>query len=127
MMKSTVQPPVIRKLFTLALVTSMFIGLLSSGHTSAQLRQRTDKRVAFSYPNLQRFAVNLTRLARLGKLDAVKGYDTEIGQVVETLANSTITPVLVGESSLERASIARGLALRIASGAVPATLRDKQI
>src|SRR6185295_16382525 len=127
MMKSTVQPPVIRKLFTLALVTSMFIGMLSSGHTSAQLRQRTDKRIAFSYPNLQRFAVNLTKLARLGKLEAVKGYDTEIAQVVETLANSTITPVLVGESNLDRTSIARGLALRIASGNVPATLRDKQI
>ena len=84
-------------------------------------------RLANPYPNLRRFARDLTKLARLGKLQAVAGYDSEITHVVETLSHSTKTPVLVGESNLDRSAIARGLALRIASGDVPAALRNKQI
>ena len=133
-MKSTNQPPAIRVVITLALIASLSAGVLVSGlantHVKAGNRKpvaQPAKRVATSFPNLQRFAVNLTKLARLGKIQAVIGYDAEIGRVVETLANSTITPVLVGESNLERTAVARGLALRIASGNVPAGLRKDEI
>ena len=131
-MKVTNQPRVIRQLITLALIASMSGIALLSGHANANVKTNREsaaavKRVTNTYPNLQRFALNLTKLALLGKLESVKGYDAEINRTVETLANSSIAPVLVGESNLDRSAIARGLALRIVSGDVPAALRDKQI
>jgi len=132
-MKVSSQPRTIKRLITFALIASMSAGALLSGSASAngksgnRAAEAPGKRAANSYPNLQRFALNLTKLAQLGKLEPVKGYDAEIGRVAETLANSTVAPVLLGESNLDRAAIARGLALRIASGDVPAALRDKQI
>ena len=61
-----------------------------------------------SYPNLQRFAVDLTKLARLGKIQAVAGYDNEIDASSKRWPVSKTTPVLVGDSNLDRSSIARG-------------------
>lgn len=112
----------------------MSAGILLSGKTSANVNPGNNaagagpvNRISNPYPNLRRFASDLTKLARLGKLQAVAGYDSEIARVVETLTHSTKTPVLVGESNLDRAAIARGLALRIASGDVPPALRGKLI
>ena len=131
-MRSTIAPAAIRKLITLGLIASMSAGLLLSGNANASIKPAKRvagkiKRMPNSYPNLQRFARDLTKLARLGRLQAVKGYDAEIDRVLATLSNSTRTPVLVGESSLDRSAIARGLAIRIAAADVPAELRDKQI
>ncbi|HUS10128.1 MAG TPA: AAA family ATPase [Pyrinomonadaceae bacterium] len=75
-----------------------------------------------NHPNLQRFALDLTKLARLGRLEKVVGYDAE---VAKTLSDSTKTPVLIGESNLDRTAIARGLALRIDLVEVPAALRKQ--
>lgn len=132
-MKSTVTPPAIRKFITLGLIASLSAGVLLSGNATANTKPaaretaaRSAKRLADKYPNLQRFARNLTKLARLGKLQMVKDYDVEIGHVMKTLADSTGTPVLIGGSNLDRSAIAQGLAVRIAAGDVP-TLRDTQI
>jgi serine protease AprX len=133
-MKSNIKPPAIRKLITVALIAAMSTGALLSGQTRASVNSRssvtkstTAKRIANAYPNLKRFASDLTKLARLGKLEAVAGYDAEIARVVDTLSHSTKTPVLVGESNLDRTAVARGLALRVASGNVPPVLRGKLI
>lgn len=124
------QPYAIRKLMTIALIACMCAGALLSGSAQANFKPTNRKATPAAsqdYPNLRRFGSNLTRLARLGKLQKVDGYDAEIAHVVESLANSNAAPVLVGESTLQRAAIVRGLALRIASGDVPAALRNKQI
>jgi len=133
-MQSTISPPAIRKLIAFALIASMATGVLLSGNAIANVKPvpreaaaRSTKPVASNYPNLKRFARNLTQQARLGKLQAVSGYDAEIAHVVKTLSDSSRTPVLVGESNLDRSAIAQGLAIRIASGDVPAALRGKHI
>jgi hypothetical protein len=78
-MKSNIQPPAIRKVVTLGLIASMSAGILLSGSTTAQLNSGNRRAAAqpasltaARYPNLRRFGINLTKLARLGKLEAVK-------------------------------------------------------
>ncbi|HEY0430779.1 MAG TPA: S8 family serine peptidase, partial [Pyrinomonadaceae bacterium] len=115
---------------TILLIACMCASVLLSGSAQANLNPTKGKATSAAtqeYPNLRRFGSNLTRLARLGKLQKVDGYDAEIAGIVESLANSNAAPVLVGESTLQRSAIVRGLALRIASGDVPASLRNKQI
>ncbi|HEV7797952.1 MAG TPA: hypothetical protein VGO73_07345, partial [Pyrinomonadaceae bacterium] len=133
-MTSRNQPPAISKLITISLIACMCAGILLTGRARASFKPakrdaaaNATTSFAASYPSLQRFGINLTKLARLGKIQTVKGYDAEIARTIETLANSNVAPVLVGESSLDRSAIARGLALRIAAGDVPLALRNKQI
>src|SRR6202521_2007127 len=83
-MQSTVSPSAIRKLITLGLIASMSAGVLLTGNAAANVKPvprevaaRSTKRLANSYPNLLRFASDLTKLARLGKLQMVTGYDAE--------------------------------------------------
>src|SRR5688572_21691037 len=108
-MKSKTQPPAIRKFITLGLVASMSAGVLLSGHAAAnhkpasrEAANRSTRRSINKYPNLQRFALDLTKLARLGKLQHGNGYVAEITRVVTALTNSKMTTVLLGESNLER-------------------------
>src|SRR5436309_282569 len=128
-MKSRFPSQAIRKSLTLAVIACMCAGLLLGGSANAYVKPAKRnaatnpvKRVATVYPNLQRFALDLTKAARLGKLQVITGYDADISRVIETLCNSRMTPVLVGESNLDRSSVARGLAIRIASGDVPAAI-----
>ncbi len=77
---------------------------------------------------LERFTIDLTQLAREGKLDPVIGREKEIAQVVEILTRrQKNNPVLVGDAGVGKTAIVEGLAQRIAEGAVPDTLKNKRI
>ena len=80
------------------------------------------------YDALKKFARDLTQAARDGKLDPVIGRDEEIRRTMQVLARRTKNnPVLIGEPGVGKTAIAEGLALRIANGDVPETLRDKRL
>ncbi len=77
---------------------------------------------------LEKFTVNLTERARLGKLDPVIGRNEEIRRVMQILARRTKNnPVLLGDPGVGKTAIAEGLASRIVAGDVPSTLKDKEI
>ncbi len=77
---------------------------------------------------LERFTVDLTALAREGKLDPVIGRDKEIAQVIEVLSRrQKNNPVLVGDAGVGKTAIVEGLAQRVAAGDVPDHLKDKRI
>ncbi|MCI1270525.1 MAG: ATP-dependent chaperone ClpB, partial [Sphingobium sp.] len=76
------------------------------------------------YDALKKFARDLTQAARDGKLDPVIGRDEEIRRTIQILARRTKNnPVLIGEPGVGKTAIAEGLALRIANGDVPDTLK----
>ncbi len=81
-----------------------------------------------TYQALEKYAINLTKLAREGKLDPVIGRDEEIRRVLQILSRRTKNnPILVGEPGTGKTAIVEGLAHRIAKGDVPENLKDKEI
>ncbi|MGH9803890.1 MAG: Clp protease N-terminal domain-containing protein, partial [Candidatus Acidiferrales bacterium] len=88
----------------------------------------TDPDPEGKYQALERYARDLTELARRGKLDPVIGRDDEIRRVVQVLSRRTKNnPVLIGEPGVGKTAIVEGLAQRIASGDVPEVLKRKRI
>jgi ATP-dependent Clp protease ATP-binding subunit ClpB len=80
------------------------------------------------YDALKKFARDLTQAARDGKLDPVIGRDEEIRRTIQILARRTKNnPVLIGEPGVGKTAIAEGLALRIANGDVPDTLKNRTL
>jgi ATP-dependent Clp protease ATP-binding subunit ClpB len=81
-----------------------------------------------SYEAMKKYARDLTQAARDGKLDPVIGRDEEIRRTVQILARRTKNnPVLIGEPGVGKTAIAEGLALRIANGDVPDSLKDRRL
>ncbi len=81
-----------------------------------------------SYEAMKKYARDLTQVAREGKLDPVIGRDEEIRRTVQILARRTKNnPVLIGEPGVGKTAIAEGLALRIANGDVPDSLKDRRL
>jgi ATP-dependent Clp protease ATP-binding subunit ClpB len=77
---------------------------------------------------LSKFSRNLTKLAREDKLDPVIGRDREIMRVIEILARRTKNnPILIGEPGTGKTAIAEGLAIRMAKGDVPESLKGKDL
>ena len=77
---------------------------------------------------LMKFGVDLTKLAREGKLDPVIGRDDEIRRVLQILSRRTKNnPILIGEPGTGKTAIAEGLAHRIVRGDVPENLKRKEI
>jgi len=81
-----------------------------------------------TYEALDKYARDLTELARKAKLDPVIGRDEEIRRVMQILARRTKNnPVLIGEPGVGKTAIAEGLAQRIVSGDVPDVLKTKRL
>jgi ATP-dependent Clp protease ATP-binding subunit ClpB len=88
----------------------------------------TDPNAEEQYEALERYGRNLVELAQQGKIDPVIGRDDEIRRTMQVLSRRTKNnPVLIGEPGVGKTAIVEGLALRIASGDVPASLKDKKL
>ena len=100
-------------------------------HILSELRGK--ERVLEAEPDLklqvlERYAKNLTKLARQDKLDPVIGREEEIKRIMQILARRTKNnPVLIGEAGVGKTAIVEGLASMIARGDVPDILKDKEL
>jgi ATP-dependent Clp protease ATP-binding subunit ClpB len=98
------------------------ITALRGGHTADSASAEN------SYEAMKKYARDLTQAARDGKLDPVIGRDEEIRRTIQILARRTKNnPALIGEPGVGKTAIAEGLALRIANGDVPESLRDRRL
>ena len=88
----------------------------------------TDPRAESKYHSLDKYSIDLTQLAREGKLDPVVGRDAEVRRVMQTLTRrKKNNPVIIGEAGVGKTAIAEGLAQRIVAGDVPEVLKDRRV
>jgi ATP-dependent Clp protease ATP-binding subunit ClpC len=88
----------------------------------------TDPRAESKYRSLEKYSVDLTALAREGKLDPLIGRDEEVKRVMQTLTRRTKNnPAIIGEAGVGKTAIAEGLAQRIVAGDVPQMLKDRRV
>jgi len=81
-----------------------------------------------TFQALEQYGRDLTAAARDGKLDPVIGRDEEIRRVIQVLSRRTKNnPVLIGEPGVGKTAIVEGLALRIANGDIPESLKNRRI
>ncbi len=109
------------------------LGITAEGFLQALTTIRGNQRVTDQYPEekyqaLEKYARNLTDVARQGKLDPVIGRDEEVRRIIQVLSRRTKNnPILIGEPGVGKTAIVEGLAQRIVDGDIPATLEGKQI
>ncbi|OAI39792.1 Clp protease [bacterium SCGC AG-212-C10] len=92
-------------------------------------KQRVTSQDAESrYQSLEKYATDLTRLAKENKLDPVIGRELEVRRVMQILNRRTKNnPVIIGEAGVGKTAIVEGLAQRVAQNDVPENLQDKRV
>src|SRR3989454_3771762 len=131
-MKKTKHSTTAAIIATLSLVVSICVSstgrIVSADSEKGSTRQNATNGVK-RYPLLSRYATDLTRLARQGKLEPISGHRAEIRQVLDALsAGTNRNPVLINDGiNLDTSEIISGLAQRIVAGKAPENLRDKRI
>ena len=87
-----------------------------------------DPRAESHYRSLEKYTIDLTKLAQEGKLDPVVGRDDEIRQVMQTLTRrKKNNPVIIGEAGVGKTAIVEGLASRIVAGDVADSLKGRRV
>ncbi len=88
----------------------------------------TEPKESKKFKSLSKYTRSLTALVKQNKLDPVIGRDDEISRIIQILSRRTKNnPILIGEAGVGKTAIAEGLALRMSSGNVPESLRDKEL
>lgn len=92
------------------------------------LQMPTMRRGASSHPSLDLYTVDMTELARQGKIDPIRGRDAEIRQIIDVLLRRRQNnPILTGEAGVGKTAVVEGFAQRVVQGDVPPALQKVSV
>ena len=125
-MRMNTKTPIISLLSSFVLLGAMFSNSVSS--TARAQRKSGPQKAKVARPALSRYAVNLTNLARQGRLEPGTAHRVELGRMISLLASDEQrNPILITDSRASVQAIAESLAKKIAAGKVPDSLQGKQV
>jgi type VI secretion system protein VasG len=111
-----------------ASLAAVLAGSAEDGGTPAPAAATAGAGAGGATPALDQFTVDMTALARAGRIDPVRGRDAEIRQIVDILLRRRQNnPILTGEAGVGKTAVVEGFALRVAAGNVPPVLQQVRI
>ena len=106
-------------------LSDMVIDMITDSSSKSNQNSESERQ---GTPNLEKYSIDLNKLAREGGIDPVIGRTKEIERVIQILSRRTKNnPVLIGEPGVGKTAIAEGLAQKIIEGNVPEIIKDKRI